>query len=390
MRRDLIGCSAVLATAAVSLGLCAGTAAATSSAPAGHAVTSASGLAGPTGAPAALARGAAAPAKKPTTTTPTKPSPPKPSPPKPAPAPTPAPAPAPPIAVKAAARLYLSHAFFIHRETLIVPGRVMHVTGAVHPYVPGQTVTFKVFLGHKLIAKQQLRIKLSPNKRYGRFTTLVRASRTGTLHLQATHARTAQMLGFQISRGVASLDPHAGFGARGAFVALIQQRLAAVHMYIPQSGVYDEKTGLAIDAYHRLMGQGTAQSLDGQTVSELLDGRGAFRVRYRGDGKHVEANLGSQLLALIDGAKVQAIYPISSGKPSTPTILGRFHVYLRTPGYLPDGMYYSNFFTGGYAIHGYDPAPDYPASHGCLRLPITDAISVWDWLSIGVPVDVYE
>ena len=59
------------------------------------------------------------------------------------------------------------------------------------------------------------------------------------------------------------------------------------------------------------------------------------------------------------------------------------------PGYLPDGMYYSDFFTGGYAIHGYDPAPDYPASHGCMRLPIVDAIPAYDWLRIGDWVDTY-
>jgi hypothetical protein len=46
---------------------------------------------------------------------------------------------------------------------------------------------------------------------------------------------------------------------------------------------------------------------------------------------------------------VHRIYPISSGKPSTPTILGRFRVYLKVPGYLPDGMYFSNFFYRGYA-----------------------------------------
>jgi lipoprotein-anchoring transpeptidase ErfK/SrfK len=86
---------------------------------------------------------------------------------------------------------------------------------------------------------------------------------------------------------------------------------------------------------------------------------------------------------------VQTIYPISSGKPSTPTILGNYRVYMRTPGYLPDGMYYSDFFIRGYAIHGYDPAPSYPASHGCMRLPISDAISAFDWLAIGDWVDVY-
>ena len=63
-------------------------------------------------------------------------------------------------------------------------------------------------------------------------------------------------------------------------MALIQQRLAALHFYIPQTGVYDQQTGLALDAYHRLLGWGTSQSLDAPTVSWLLDGRGTFQVRY--------------------------------------------------------------------------------------------------------------
>jgi lipoprotein-anchoring transpeptidase ErfK/SrfK len=112
-------------------------------------------------------------------------------------------------------------------------------------------------------------------------------------------------------------------------------------------------------------------------------------VRHPGDGHHVEARLDLQVLALIDHGKVLSLYPISSGKPSTPTVLGSFHVYRKTPGYLPDGMYFSNFFTGGYAIHGYNPAPDFPASHGCMRVPIGDAISIYNWLSIGDGVDVY-
>ncbi len=136
-------------------------------------------------------------------------------------------------------------------------------------------------------------------------------------------------------------------------------------------------------------GRGTYQTLDGRTISLLLDGSGAFQVRYPRDGKHAEGDIGKQLLALIDGSKVDAIYPISSGKRSTPTILGRFSVYSKIPGYLPDGMYYPDFFYGGYAIHGYNPAPDYPASHGCMRLPIVDATSVYGWINYGDRVDVY-
>src|SRR5947209_19960522 len=104
---------------------------------------------------------------------------------------------------------------------------------------------------------------------------------------------------------------------------------------------------------------------------------------------HADSYLGLQLLDLINGSQVVAIYPISSGKSSTPTILGSFRVYRKTPGYLPDGMYFSSFFYSGYAIHGYNPAPDYPASHGCMRLPIVDAIWVFHWLNYGDWVDTY-
>jgi hypothetical protein len=185
------------------------------------------------------------------------------------------------------------------------------------------------------------------------------------------------------------LSENVGPGSRGTFVQLIQQRLRALHFYLIESGVYDSYTGLAIDAYHRLLGWGTSQRLDAATVRFLLNGWGQFKVRFPNQGRHAEGNLARQVLALINGSQVYALYPISSGKPSTPTILGQFHVYSKVPGYLPDGMFFSNFFTGGYAIHGYNPAPDYPASHGCMRLPIQDAISVYNWLQIGNGVDTY-
>jgi lipoprotein-anchoring transpeptidase ErfK/SrfK len=53
-------------------------------------------------------------------------------------------------------------------------------------------------------------------------------------------------------------------------------------------------------------------------------------------------------------------------------------------------MYYSNYFIGGYAIHGYESVPDYAASHGCIRIPIPSAISVYRWISLGNPIYVYR
>jgi hypothetical protein len=292
-------------------------------------------------------------------------------------------------AVKAAVRLFVSNAFFVRSAAVTVPGRAFSVAGAVRPYVAGQVVTVKTFVGHRRIKFDRLRVKPSKNGRVGFFTETVRSPTAGIVHITVTHARTPQMLGFLARRAVAALTPQAGFGSRGLFVDLIQQRLLALHVYLPASGVYDTQMGLAIDAYHRLLGHGTSQQLDGATVSALLNGKGVFHVRHPHDGTHIEGNLSQQLLAEIYGSKVFRIYPISSGKPSTPTVLGHFRVYQRDPGYLPDGMYYSSFFYGGYAIHGYNPAPDYPASHGCMRLPIIDAISVFSWLTYGDVVDVY-
>jgi N-acetylmuramoyl-L-alanine amidase len=33
-------------------------------------------------------------------------------------------------------------------------------------------------------------------------------------------------------------------------------------------------------------------------------------------------------------------------------------------------MFYSTFFIGAFAIHGYPSVPPYPASHGCVRTPM--------------------
>jgi hypothetical protein len=363
------------------------TASATANAPA--TTTSTTTVAAPTTTPSAPA--ASTPlATKPTSTS--KPKPTSTSHPKPTSKPKPPSATPPPAGsgpAKTSLKLYVLGAFFVQHDPVTVPNRTVHVGGVVRPFVAGQSVTVRTFLGRRLIKSDQLRIKRSRNGTYGAFTETVSSPKAGTVTVNVRHTQTDQMVGLQASRVLTALPENVGFGATGRFVQLVQQRLAALHFYIPQTGVYDQGTGLAVDAYHRLLRRGFSQNLDPATINSLLDGVGTFRVLDPRDGTHVEGNLSDQLLALIHGSSVDRIYPISSGKPSTPTVLGHFRVYERTPGYLPDGMYYSSFFIGGYAIHGYDPAPDYPASHGCMRLPIVDAISVFNWLTYGDVVDVY-
>jgi hypothetical protein len=299
------------------------------------------------------------------------------------PAPAVAPAPSGSVVV------FLHENFNLGREQVTIPHREVLVEGIVRPYVSGQKVTMSVYLGKRLLHIYRVRIRRAAGGKYGRIKYPIASPAAGRVEVAVQHRATSRLGAFSGHDTFEALDANAGFGSSGPFVELVQHQLQKLHFYIPQTGVYDSGTGWAIDAYHRLLGWGTSQNLDSAIVNALLDGKGSFKVHDPGDGRHAEGNLSDQLLALINGSHVYWIFPISSGKPSTPTILGHFHIYYRVPGYLPDGMYYSDFFIGGYAIHGYDPAPDYPASHGCMRLPIQDAIPAFDWLAMGDTVDTY-
>ena len=292
-------------------------------------------------------------------------------------------------AVVATLTLSSPNALRVHKHKAVLPRHSVKVVGSVDHYVPGQFVRVKVSLNKKVFHTGKLSIK--PGRHgTGTFTATIEPKRAGILRLQAKHRPNAQMSRFAKTIAISSMSTATHAGARSLFVSYVQQRLARLHFYIPQTGVWDSGTEWAVNAYHRLLDRGTSTALDRKTLNDLVAGNGRFVVRFPKQGRHVEGNLGKQLAALIKGSNVYWIFPISSGKPSTPTILGSFRIYNRVAGYLPDGMYYSDFFIRGYALHGYDPSPDYPASHGCMRLPIQDAIPAFNWLRLGDWVDVYQ
>ena len=51
-------------------------------------------------------------------------------------------------------------------------------------------------------------------------------------------------------------------------------------------------------------------------------------------------------------------------------------------------MYNPVYFNYGVAVHGLSNVPNYPASHGCVRVPSFDAKWLYDVLSVGTPVRV--
>lgn len=179
-------------------------------------------------------------------------------------------------------------------------------------------------------------------------------------------------------------------GSHGPAVRLLQGELARRRYEVPVNGYFDEATGRAVLAFRKMTGLQRVETANAGVFQLLRDGAGYYRVRYPRDGNHIEANLTKQVLVEVQrGGRVRRIYTMSSGKPSTPTVLGRFQVYTKTPGTNSEGMVDSNYFIRGYAIHGYAEVPVYAASHGCLRIPIPNAAEVYAWVQIGYRVDVY-
>ena len=118
----------------------------------------------------------------------------------------------------------------------------------------------------------------------------------------------------------------------------------------------------------------------------------------------VEVDLERQVLHLVEEGNVVATLPISSGNgrryfSSIPgfgwawafTPKGTFRIQAHIPGWRYAGLgalYRPWYFKGGFAIHGSNGVPAFPASHGCIRVTIQDADWLSERLSIGFRVNV--
>jgi lipoprotein-anchoring transpeptidase ErfK/SrfK len=208
--------------------------------------------------------------------------------------------------------------------------------------------------------------------------------------VRAVHVATPELgaaRGPKVVVGV--VEARAAAGMSGPLVRLLQRGLAKLRYAVPRNGSFDAATGRAVMAFRKVNRMSRRYDADRRVIEKVLAGRGAFKPRHPDAGRHVEADISRQVLALIEGGKVVATYHTSTGAPATPTIIGSFRVYLKTPGTNAKGMVHSNYFIRGYAIHGYVDVPAFNASHGCLRVPIPDAWRIFRWLRIGDRVITY-
>ena len=305
--------------------------------------------------------------------------------PPPAPTPVPTPPAVPTPAPPATASLSVSAIGGLGgKRPAALAGQAFTARVVMKRYIAGEGAVLRVYRGSKKLQAKSLTFKPVNGGTAGVAELKLSSKVSAKLTVKVSH-RATPVLATAVAKPlrVDVVRAYAGPGSKGPAVKFLQDKLASLHYVTSRSGVYDGATGRAIMAWRKVAGYSRTYLATADVFAGMLKGRGVFKVRHPGDGRHVEARLNQQVLALIDGSKVERIYHTSSGKPSTPTVQGKFRVYLKTPGTNAKGMVDSNYFIRGYAIHGYVDVPTYNASHGCLRVPVPNARSIYDWLRIG-------
>jgi lipoprotein-anchoring transpeptidase ErfK/SrfK len=107
----------------------------------------------------------------------------------------------------------------------------------------------------------------------------------------------------------------------------------------------------------------------------------------------ISVSIARQQVKIYDDNGLFAEAPVSTGMPGHPTPMGVFSVIQKHK------LHHSNIYSGapmpymqritwsGVAMHA-GVLPGYPASHGCIRMPMAFAVKMWNWTKMGARVFV--
>lgn len=171
----------------------------------------------------------------------------------------------------------------------------------------------------------------------------------------------------------------------------------------PVDGVWDGATRHALTAFQKIQ---KAKATGRLTRAEYnaLSVAAPHPPKEVSGGMHIEVDIARQVLFLVDAdGKVGNILPISSGtgkrfkeagypEALAVTPCARLEVYQKVSGWRksPLGeMHNPLYIVGGIAIHGSQDVPAYPASHGCVRIPMFASQVFPKMVPVGTPVYVY-
>lgn len=190
--------------------------------------------------------------------------------------------------------------------------------------------------------------------------------------------------------------------ARPAYdVKAVQRQLAGV-FYL---GAIDGKPGggfaSAVAAFQKVNGLYGDGIVGKRTLAALKHPAALPKPKETGTGVRVEVDLTKQVLYLIKDNRITRIVPVSSGsgahyytksghRATALTPVGHYVIQRRIVGVRVADLgtlYDPEYFYKGWAIHGSNSVPGYPASHGCIR--VSRANGTWLLGQIGVGTHVY-
>ena len=233
-----------------------------------------------------------------------------------------------------------------------------------------------------------------------RATTTTRPTTTTTT---ATTTTTVPVTVATTVPGVAPPPPPGlGRGSSGPEVLALEQKLAALRYDLgPVDGNFDAYTHHAVMAFQKVMGlPRTARATD-DVINALNTATMPGAQLANGGPDRVEIDLPRQFLTLWQRGELVRTLSISTGnnkrycvdgecaKAVTPG--GSFKVTRKINGLRVSRLgklYNPLYFNGGIAIHGSGSVPAGPASHGCVRIPMTASKWFFDQVPIGTPVYV--
>jgi peptidoglycan hydrolase-like protein with peptidoglycan-binding domain len=201
---------------------------------------------------------------------------------------------------------------------------------------------------------------------------------------------------------VTTPPPGLGTGARGPEVAALETKLDALKYDVGKvDDVYDQNTAYGVMAFQKVHGMARTGRATDDVIAAVATATQPPALVPNGGENRVEVDIPRQVLFLYKSNTLQKIVTISSGnnqrfcsegwcrRAVTPG--GSYGFYRQGRGWEtgPLGSLYNPiYFNGGIAVHGSRSVPAQPASHGCIRIPM----SVAEWfpsaVHIGMPVHV--
>jgi lipoprotein-anchoring transpeptidase ErfK/SrfK len=168
-------------------------------------------------------------------------------------------------------------------------------------------------------------------------------------------------------------------------VRMLQRRLIELRYALPGAdGHYGLTTYQAMLAFQKVEGLRRTGRVDARTWRRLSAAH-APRARY--PGTHLEVSKGRQVLFVVANGRVTLVVHVSTGVTGN-TPLGHWRIYRKVTGW-DWVLWYPMYFLRGFAIHGYPEVPAYPASHGCVRVPMWLAPQLFREHRTGQSVYIY-